>query len=342
MPVDAEELRARTAAERRVVRVVVAEAKGSAPREAGAAMVVGPAGVTGTIGGGALEFEAIAAARTLLARDGGGPGGETLRDPPLIRRRALGPDLGQCCGGAVTLVWEVWDDAGLAALDGPALARPVTAEAAEIPLALRRALAAARSRGEPVETRLVQGWLIEPVAAPQRQVWIWGAGHVGRALVSVLSPLPGLALTWVDTAADRFPAEIPGGVTAIPAADPATLAAHAPARAEHLVLTYSHALDLALCDALLRRGFGTLGLIGSATKWTRFRRRLRELGHADAQISRIRCPIGEPALGKHPQAIALGVAACILREAAQQDAGTTDAPARFDPGAGPGAGEERA
>jgi xanthine dehydrogenase accessory factor len=125
--------------------------------------------------------------------------------------------------------------------------------------------------------------------------------------------LPGLAVTWIDTGAERFPPVMPDGVERIVAADPAALAPHAPEDAEHLILTYSHALDLALCHALLARGFAGCGLIGSATKWARFRKRLSELGHAPAEIARITCPIGEPALGKHPQAIAISAAATLLR-----------------------------
>ena len=158
--------------------------------------------------------------------------------------------------------------------------------------------------------------MVEPVARPRRQLWVWGAGHVGRALVGVLVPLPDLALTWVDTARDRFPDAVPEGVAVLTAADPALLADRAPEAAEHLVLTYSHALDLELCHRLLRRGFAGLGLIGSATKWARFRARLATLGHAPHRIARIRCPIGEPGFGKHPQQIALGVAAEILRQGA--------------------------
>jgi xanthine dehydrogenase accessory factor len=88
--------------------------------------------------------------------------------------------------------------------------------------------------------------------------------------------------------------------------------AHAPRDAHHLIVTYSHALDLDLCHAALSRGFASAGVIGSATKWARFRRRLAQLGHAPAAIDRIDCPIGDPRLGKHPQAIALGVAARLL------------------------------
>ena len=102
------------------------------------------------------------------------------------------------------------------------------------------------------------------------------------------------------------------GVEPLVAQDPLRVVSHAPHDAEHLVLTYSHDLDLKLCDALLRHGFGSCGLIGSATKWARFRKRLAAMGHTDAQIARIACPIGDPTLGKHPQAIAVGVAARYL------------------------------
>ena len=180
-------------------------------------------------------------------------------------------------------------------------------------MAVKRVLAAARAQGLRPAPGLVQGWLVEPVAEADRQVWVWGAGHVGRALVAVLAPLPGIAVTWVDVAAERFPDVVPEGVTIVPANDPALVADHAPEGAEHLILTYSHALDLELCHRLLNRGFKACGLIGSATKWARFRPRLGALGHDAAAIGRIRCPIGDPALGKHPQAIAVGVVAELLK-----------------------------
>lgn len=187
-------------------------------------------------------------------------------------------------------------------------------EGGAMPLAVARALA--RARGEGVRALVwAGGWLAEPVAAPARQVWVWGAGHVGRAVVAVLSPLPGVALTWVDVAATRFPDAVPAGVTVRVAPDPGALADTAPPEAEHLILTFSHALDLDLCHRLLRRGFAACGLIGSATKRARFRARLAALGHGATAIDRIACPIGDPALGKHPQAIAIGVAAAFLAAA---------------------------
>jgi len=182
-----------------------------------------------------------------------------------------------------------------------------------MPLAVKRLLVAARGQGLRPAPGLVQGWLVEPVAEAERQVWIWGAGHVGRALVAVLAPLPGIAITWVDTGPERFPEAMPDGVTPVWAAAPEALVAHAPVTAEHLIVTYSHALDLELCHRLLGRGFGWLGLIGSATKWARFRSRLRALGHSGAEIDRITCPIGDVSLGKHPQAIAIGVGLQLLK-----------------------------
>ena len=226
---------------------------------------------------------------------------------PFVERVALGPSLGQCCGGAVVLWTEVFE-AVPEAVSG-VVARGV----GEMPLAVKRVLAAARGQGVRPASGLVAGWLVEPVAEAERQVWVWGAGHVGRALVSVLAPLPGIAVTWVDVAAERFPEVVPEGVTVVPASDPAVVADHAPVSAEHLVLTFSHALDLELCHRLLNRGFKGLGLIGSATKWGRFRSRLKALGHEAQAVGRIRCPIGDPSLGKHPQAIAVGVVAEMLR-----------------------------
>jgi xanthine dehydrogenase accessory factor len=232
------------------IRIRVARTKGSVPREAGAQMLVTAGGITGTIGGGALEWQAMAEARAMLAE------GRARME----RTFPLGPALGQCCGGSVTLSFEAAD----------ALSQP---------------------RGAPL--------------------WVWGAGHVGRAVVATMAPLPGFGITWIDTAPDRFPAET-HGVTTVPAADMPLLATRAPREAHHLILTYSHEIDLALCHALLTRGFASAGLIGSATKWARFRSRLATLGHEDAQILRMACPIGDPALGKHPQAIAVGVAAALL------------------------------
>lgn len=279
-----------------VARVVVAGVEGSAPREVGASMLVWPSGQQGTIGGGALEWQAVQQARALLQTGG-----------TRLDRQALGPSLGQCCGGAVTLLTEVY----AAVPEGPIVARAL--KGGPMPLTVKRLMAAARGQGVLPQPHMIEGWMVEPATQPQRPVWIWGAGHVGRAVVQVLAPLPGLMLTWVDIAADRFPDAPAARVLPVP--DPADAVTLAPLQAEHLILTFSHALDLELCHRLLSHGFAACGLIGSATKWARFRSRLAALGHSPDQIARITCPIGNPALGKHPHAIAVGVAADLLGRA---------------------------
>ncbi|WP_400083471.1 xanthine dehydrogenase accessory protein XdhC [Yoonia sp. R78084] len=236
------------------IRITVTKTAGSVPREAGTQMLVWADRSEGTIGGGTLEWEAMAEARRML-RDGRQSHNATV---------PLGPALGQCCGGSVSLLWE-------------------EAEAMTTP--------------------------------PARPLWIYGAGHVGRALVNVMAPLPDFEITWVDTGPERFPET---DVTTLVAKDPALIVKHAPTNADHLILTYSHEIDLALCHALLNHDFHSAGLIGSATKWARFRSRLAALGHTSAQISRIACPIGDPALGKHPAAIALGVATAMISPQARQ------------------------
>ncbi|WP_421701223.1 xanthine dehydrogenase accessory protein XdhC [Aliiroseovarius sp.] len=306
MSFDLDILRAAVARHGRVARVVVADVVGSAPREVGAAMLVwtedGTTCQSGTIGGGELELRA--AERALSA--------------PFVERIPLGPSLGQCCGGAVTLLCEHFDADTLEPLENQQVhTRSLTGT--EMPLAVKRLISQARNQGNQPAPQTLQGWFIEPINRTRMPLWIYGAGHVGRAIVSVLAPLDHFDVTWVDTGPERFPTELPQGVTALPTPHPDRATALAPDQARHLILTYSHTLDLALCHAILSRPFESAGLIGSATKWSRFRARLAAMGHAEAQISRIACPIGDPSLGKAPQAIAVGVAAALLKDAAQQD-----------------------
>ena len=303
MSFDLTRLTEATRAHGAVVRLLVSRSAGSAPRDAGTSMLIWAEGTEGTIGGGTLEFQAIAEACEMLATRAG------------LRHRAvpLGPALGQCCGGSVTLVWERFDEATLPA--SLPYARPL-GPAEAMPATVARKAIALQPGALPAE---IDGWLIEAAPAQRRPLWIWGAGHVGRALVDVLRPLPDFEITWVDTGRHRFPTEIPSGITTLPAAEPSVLAAHAPREAEHLVLTFSHEIDLALCHALLSRGFKGLGLIGSATKWARFKSRLAALGHTREEIARIACPIGDPTLGKHPHAIALGVATSLLKRAGNRE-----------------------
>ena len=293
MSLDLPLLRAAVEARGAVVRILVVSVAGSVPREAGTSMIVWDGGEDGTIGGGELENQAVREARGMLAQGAAGP---------LVRAVPLGPALGQCCGGSVTLAWERFD--ALSLPGALPFARPLSGAAGP------------RPRGEPAPgspPQVREGWLVEAAPAPGRPLWVWGAGHVGRAIVAVLAPWPGVAITWVDLGPDRFPAQVPAGVTIVPAAEPERLVPFAPRDADHLILTRSHEIDLQLCHALLSHGFASCGLIGSQTKLARFRSRLGALGHGAAQIARIACPIGDPSLGKHPQAIAVGVAAALIR-----------------------------
>ena len=309
MSFDIGALREALAARASVARVVVAEALGSAPREAGAAMLVWPGGQSGTIGGGALEHEATLRARRLLR---GGGGVEVVR-------LALGPAMGQCCGGAVTLVFEIWTPERLEehlARDSDVIMRPVHRQPAD-PTDVPGALTARIASGQDTPF-LLDGWFVERVSAPRRHLWIWGAGHVGSAVVGVIQPLPEWGITWVDTSLARFPLALPARVRRLAAANPADLVPHAPTEAHHLVMTYSHGLDLEICHRLLGHDFATAGLIGSETKWARFRTRLAQLGHAPERIGRIASPIGDKSLGKHPQAVAISAAAMLLGAVAQR------------------------
>ena len=333
MSFDLPALTAAVAAAGHVVRIVVLREAGSVPRGAGTAMLVTADDMQGTIGGGTLEWEAIKTARAMLAEGAVGKTpptytttgtttgttrailpGNTASSKRRMQVLPLGPALGQCCGGSVTLGWELFDANTLPATL-PYL-RSFNDSRETPPPALTRADPPA---GSP--PREMHGWVLETAPAPARGLWIWGAGHVGRALVNVMATLPDWQITWADTGADRFPAMIPAGVTAIPATDLPRLAAHAPRDAEHLIVTMSHETDLALCHTLLTRGFAACGLIGSATKWARFTSRLQTLGHCRTEIAKIACPIGDPTLGKHPQAIAVGVAGALLSTQHQTNRG---------------------
>jgi len=249
----------------RMISVEVTATRGSAPRDAGTVMCVDDAQSIGTIGGGALEHRAIATARRMLRQN----------QSDLEETLPLGPGLGQCCGGSVSLRYS------------------------------RASKPADAIRTQPLDPALLPPQPLGPL-------WLWGAGHVGRAFVRLLGPVRAFDITWIDTGQDRFPPNLPPLVTALPSSDMPRLAAFAPRDAHHLIFTYSHDIDLALCAALLGRGFRSCGVIGSATKWARFQRRLRDSGLAPGSIT---CPIGDPAQGKHPDQIAHSTVTALLRSA---------------------------
>lgn len=145
-------------------------------------------------------------------------------------------------------------------------------------------------------------------------VLLFGAGHVGRALVLALAPLP-FAVRWVDSREDAFPAHIPANATPVRMPDPEADIARAPTDSLVLIMTHDHALDLAITAAALRRDFPFVGLIGSGTKRARFERRFRDLAIPEESIRALVCPIGLPGIrSKEPAVIAASVAAQLLSE----------------------------
>lgn len=313
-----------------IVRVVVASVDGSTPREAGAAMLVMRDGMTGTIGGGQLEFEAIAHARAMLAN----VEANTLPWLRDLRTWPLGPSLGQCCGGSVRILFEHYaapERTVIAESQAPSLIlHPTTAgeplrfltarqDARDLPLHIARAASDMLSGARPRQAAFIPArkdvgaCFIEPTRASAKPLFIYGAGHVGRAIVKAIAELD-FAVNWVDVHADRFPHPVPDHATPIVAQYPVAVASAAPDGAYHLVLTYSHALDLAICHTLLAKpDFGFLGLIGSGSKRARFMKRLGEAGIPPATLARLICPIGIGSLqGKEPATIAISVAAQLI------------------------------
>lgn len=249
------------------VLVTVLETRGSVPRGSGTRMLVFADTFAGTIGGGHLEFLAMAHARRLLAG----------QSQALHLRQVLGPSLGQCCGGAVELGFETVD-----ARDMARLTRQLT---------------------------------------PGRQpLALFGGGHVGRAIVRTLAPLP-FAVRWIDSRDEIFPDDVPEGVECEHSSPVQAAVADLSPGSRILIMSFSHAEDLDIVIACLRRqreqaDLPFVGLIGSQTKWATFRHRLEERGFSAEEISHITCPIGIRGItGKEPEVIAIAVAAQLLQAA---------------------------
>ncbi|MBC7446266.1 MAG: xanthine dehydrogenase accessory protein XdhC, partial [Polaromonas sp.] len=254
------------------VLVRIAATQGSAPREAGAWMAVFADAVVGTVGGGQLEYRAIAQARAGLAElaRSGRPGAAPVR-----ARFALGPSLGQCCGGVVQLDFEP-----VSASDAPDL-------------------------GPTLHARLT------PLA-------LFGAGHVGQALVQALAPLP-FALTWIDSRDGIFPHPGPAQVACEQSAPLQSAVPGLAPGSRVLIMSFSHAEDFDVVAGCLARqreraDLPYIGLIGSRTKWAAFGRRLQARGFTPAELSQVTCPIGIAGIaGKQPAVIAAAVAAQLLQ-----------------------------
>ncbi len=247
------------------VLITVQATQGSVPRGPGTHMLAFAQGEEGTVGGGHLEFQALAHARLLLA-------GKT--DQTTLRQ-VLGPSLGQCCGGAVALGFERVSAADLSRL---------------------------RVQLSPQRTPLA----------------LFGGGHVGKALVRTLAPLP-FAVRWIDSRDEIFPPDVPEGVECEHSNPVQAAVTDLAPGSRVLVMSFSHAEDLDIVVACLKRlrekaDLPFVGLIGSQTKWATFRHRLEDRGFSAEEIARITCPIGVPGIaGKEPEVIAVAVAAQLLQ-----------------------------
>lgn len=247
------------------VLVSVLSTQGSVPRGAGTRMVVFAQGEQGTVGGGHLEFQALAHARLLLQ-------GKTSQTE---LRHVLGPSLGQCCGGVVALGFQ-----RVSADDLPQMRE-----------------------------------ILKPKLTP---LALFGGGHVGKALVKTLVPLP-FGVLWVDSRDEIFPDDIPAEVVCEHSNPVQAAVADLLPGSRVLIMSFSHAEDLDIVVACLKRlrekdDLPFVGLIGSQTKWATFRHRLEERGFTAPEIARITCPIGVPGInGKEPEVIAVAVAAQLLQ-----------------------------
>ena len=319
----------------RAVLVSVVSTRASVPRGPGTRMVVTVAAVEGTIGGGHLEHSAIGIARDMLAASGA-PAFEQRRFP-------LGASLGQCCGGLVNLVFEPvaaeadWVDT-LAALRrrGTAVVLATPAEGATGRLIVTAGdvtgslgdaaldaeiVAAAREQLASGEGPKIVRFgaddapvFLDPIRDPGFAVVLFGAGHVGRALVELLGRLP-CRVTWVDERDAEFPEAVPPNTSVVVSDAPEAEVAAAPGGAYFLVMTHSHALDQTIAEAILARAdFAYFGLIGSATKRRQFERRMAARGIPAERFAGMTCPIGVPGIkGKEPATIAIAVAAELLQ-----------------------------
>ncbi|MGI9505648.1 MAG: xanthine dehydrogenase accessory protein XdhC, partial [Geminicoccaceae bacterium] len=256
--------------------------------------------------------------------------------------------LGQCCGGMVRLLFEristptpAWierlqrrrNDHGKAVLIyGTDAALPgkmivtdhgyegglgdsvLEREAMDVARRLLGNAATPELRSFKMRSRMSAHLLFEPIRTSDFHILLFGAGHVGKALVQVLQGLP-CSITWVDPRENEFPDILPANVS-IDAGDRPDLAVDvAPPGSYVLIMTHSHALDLVICERALQcDDLAFCGLIGSATKLAKFRRRLTALGLSAAALNGLTCPIGIDGIsGKHPSEIAVAVAAQLLQ-----------------------------
>ncbi len=284
--------------------VTVLRADGSTPREAGTHMLVGADKLAGTIGGGRLEQMAIDRCRALLQDTDNNRHSETLSLP-------LGPELAQCCGGHVDLA--IYSMAATSI--NPAEKVLLTWDADNIDIQFLSGTEAAELSERGRQTSLLMDY-----RRTDFTLALYGAGHVGKAIINVLAPLP-CKIIWVDTRADEFPTTTHANVEQMLCRDPAIVALEMCPDTLHLIMTHSHQEDYDIVRNLVKaRTFNYAGLIGSKTKWARFKKRLQREGFSEKEIGRITSPIGQPTLkGKHPAEIAISVAADLLARVSEKN-----------------------
>ena len=320
------------------VMVTVASTIGSTPREPGAKMIVTMERIYGTIGGGNLEHQASIIARSQLASP----------KPSQLRRFPLGAALGQCCGGLVNLLFEpivessnwVISAAKLQA-SGQDWVRVLTTKAGEsedsssirmftldqldsnlqVLPEEKGIIEAAKSVLQSSESTALYPvhdssdcYFIDVSRKPDFQLILFGAGHVGRAIVNILHDLP-VQITWVDNRDDQFPVEIPDNVECVCSDTPEAEVDIAPDDSFFLVMTHDHALDQRLSEQILKHeDFAYFGLIGSASKRRMFETRMQRRGISRQRFGRMICPIGVDGIhSKAPAAIAISVAAELMQ-----------------------------
>jgi xanthine dehydrogenase accessory factor len=233
------------------VLITIVGVTGSTPRNSGTKMVVSQNEIFDTIGGGHLEFKAIKQARKLLLGN---------KDCQSIEHFQLGSQLGQCCGGNASVLFECF-------------------------------------------------------SANTINIAVFGAGHVGQALIPILAGLP-CQTTWVDSRAEQFPANTEhfANIVTLVTDDPASEVASMPANTLYVVMTHNHQLDFEISHKVLKRGdFHYLGLIASDTKWRRFQQRYKHRDVSQQLVERMNCPIGlEQVVGKLPMEVAVSISSAVI------------------------------
>ena len=291
---------------RPAVLAIICGERGSTPRETGSWILIDENEIMGSVGGGELEHTIIEAGQAMLAGNG-----DWTRS---IVHCVLGPDMRQCCGGALEVMLQPIDASASLWLQ-KARAKQRTNNRASVLFNKTHTdiPPSVIDQGKPT-TALGHAVFILPLADHRPALALFGAGHVGRALCTMASQLP-LRLSVFDSRKDQC-AQVPASPN-IDVHTPHDLLPIAQNLRHHdaaLVMTHSHALDYDLCRILLTNtALRYTGLIGSQAKARRFRKALKKDGLTATQIARLTSPIGAgAAAGKEPGVIALGVLPEIL------------------------------